>query len=211
MKKERKRYAAILSAVEENAATNHWYPYTKTVLERRGFSVTPLVMPEPNYPEMEERIAAVHRFLAESKDGDTYLIGHSVGGISILKALESLPKELKKVSGAVFVAALIDHLGFKHSDLGHTEHPERGEELVFGSFFPNGAKPDFRKISKNLRQADVIVSDNDPYIPLSHGETIARELKAAHTTLHGMDHMSTGVTALPAVIDAIERQVRKNG
>jgi len=96
MKDERKKYAAILSAVEENAATSHWYPDTRKQLEKRGFEVYALVMPEPNYPDREERIAAVHDFLRRSKEGDTYLIGHSVGGASILRALESLHEAFQK-------------------------------------------------------------------------------------------------------------------
>jgi|GEM_PF-5523511 len=93
--------AVIVHGYKGKPETN-WKPWLKAELEANGYAVT-----VPAMPEAEQPIArAWHDKLTETvgqPDADVYLIGHSLGCITILRYLESLP-ENQKVGGVVLVA-----------------------------------------------------------------------------------------------------------
>ncbi len=88
-----------------------WYPWVKKELEKNGFQVNVPAMPETEMPRMEKWVPELRK-LVGSPDKDVYLVGHSVGCITILRYLESL-KENEKIGGAVLVAGFTDDLDFK--------------------------------------------------------------------------------------------------
>src|SRR3989338_10483294 len=131
------------------------FPWLKKELQNRGFSVFNPSMPEPLRPQIKTWV----EFLKEqvgTPDEDTFLFGHSIGAQTILRYLESLPKDAK-IGGAVFLAGWV-HLT--------KETHETKEDVEI-------AKPwletplDWMKIKSRANKFIGIFSDNDHLVPIS--------------------------------------------
>lgn len=168
-----------------------WYPKVKADLEQKGFEVVAPAFPETEAPNLEKWLPVLREAVGEV-DEEVFLVGHSVGCITILRYLESLP-EGQKVGGAVLVAGFTDNLGF--------------EELK--NFFITDI--DFEKIKDSAVGFVAIHSDNDPYVPLKHGDILKDKLGAELIVKHNFKHFSGPVdneescTDLPDVVEAVER------
>ena len=88
-----------------------WYPYVKKELEAKGFEVQVPAFPETDAPKLDAWLHVLKEKVG-IPDGNTYLIGHSVGCITIFRYLESLAPG-QKIGGVVLVAGFTDDLGFK--------------------------------------------------------------------------------------------------
>ncbi len=86
-----------------------WYPNTKEELEKRGYEVVVPEMPETNMPKFNKWLQKLKEVIGEPNES-LYLVGHSLGCITILKYLESL-KENQKIGGAILVAGFTNDLG----------------------------------------------------------------------------------------------------
>lgn len=170
-----------------------WYPYVKKELEARGFDVQ-----VPGFPQGAPKLDTwlpILKEVADTPDEDTYLIGHSVGCITILRYLESL-QENQKIGGAVFVAGFTDNLGM--------------DELA--NFFTT--KIPFRELRKRANRFVVIHSDDDPYVPLKHGDIFKERLGAELIIKHNFKHFSGPVdkedscVKLPNVVGSILKMTK---
>ena len=88
-----------------------WYPDTKKELESKGYQVIVPDMPETDFPKLNGWLSKLREVVEETNE-NVYLIGHSLGCITILRYLESL-KENEKVGGAILVAGFTDNLEYK--------------------------------------------------------------------------------------------------
>ena len=162
-----------------------WKGWLKRELEARGFSVFSPQMPHAENPESEEWLKAL-RSLAGKPDESTYFVGHSLGVTCILRYLESLP-ENAVVGGAVLVA-------------GPTENPGIPQ---IESFFKTPF--DWKKIRRRCKKFVSINSDNDRYIEVRQGKTLAENLGAKLVVLHSRGHFSSseGTMELPEALEAL--------
>ncbi|HLD83996.1 MAG TPA: alpha/beta hydrolase [archaeon] len=161
-----------------------WFPWLKLRLEELGFDISVPAMPKAM--KVREWVAAISKAAAKPDD-DTYFIGHSLGCISILRYLETLPAG-SKAGGCVFVA------GFSNN----TNVPEISE---FYSL-PLGIK----KARLHAGNVTVILSDNDDVVPLAAGKAFAIKLGAKVVIVEkGMGHFagSDGITELPSALEAV--------
>jgi len=144
-------------------------------------------------PEAEQPIArAWHDKLTETvgqPDADVYLIGHSLGCITILRYLESLP-ENQKVGGVVLVAGFGER--FAQYQAGNHD-----------TFFDH--ELDWHRIREHCDHFVAISSDDDPHIDLSQVELFKQELGAEAIITHGKGHFGSadGVYEVPMVRDAL--------
>jgi len=164
-----------------------WYQDTKRELEQFGFVVYVPQMPDPNLPKQDRWVSALRETIG-IPDQDTYLIGHSIGAVTILRYLESLSED-EKIGGAVLVAGFTDDMGYK----------------VFSNFFEEPLR--FEKIRNKARNFTVIVSDDDPYIDMKYGYELSRELNGELIVKKGMKHMSQGCNYLPDVAFAVRKNI----
>ena len=170
-----------------------WYPQTKKELEELGFEVKVPVMPETHTPKLRLWLPKLKKVIGEP-DENLYLIGHSAGVITILKYLESLPAG-RNIGGVVFIAGFTDDLGYK--------------ELI--NFFKSLLN--FKKIKSRSKNFVAIQSDNDPFVPLKHGNIFKKKLGAKLIIKHGMDHFSgpvddsKSITSLTEVSNEIKRMI----
>ncbi len=170
-----------------------WYQSTKQELEAAGFEVQVPAMPDTEHPKMLTWVTKLQEVIGEP-DGETYLIGHSVGCITVLRYLESLADE-QRVAGVVLVAGFSEKLG------------EGYEEI--DNFFATPV--DFDQVRSRTNKFVAIVSDNDPYVPMRHGEIFRDQLGAELIIKHEMGHFSGHVDdeascdQLPEVAEAIKK------
>lgn len=166
-----------------------WYPYTKKELEAKGFEVRVPSFPDTDAPRLDKWLPVLEKEIG-SPNEDTYLVGHSVGCITILRYLESLPPG-QKVGGVVLVAGFTDDLGFT--------------ELK--NFFTTPIL--FEKIKVKVNKFFAIHSDDDPYVPLKHSDAFKNELGAEVIIKHNFKHFSGPVDKedscreLPEVVTSV--------
>ena len=147
-----------------------WYPATKKQLEQTGFTVTVPAFPDSAKPDLANWLDKLKSVIVKP-DENLFLIGHSVGCITILRYLESLDPGVK-IGGTVLVAGFTDDLGYK--------------ELK--NFFETPI--DFEKIKNHCQKFVAIHSDNDQYVDLKHAEIFKTKLKAQVVIKNNAGHFS---------------------
>ncbi len=169
-----------------------WYPSVKKQLEGMGFEVKVPAFPETELPKQKKWVPYLAEQISEP-DENLALIGHSVGCITILRYLESLPQN-QRVGGVILVAGFTDDIGY--------------EELK--NFFETPI--DFEKIKTKSKNGFIAIhSDNDPYVDLKFGDIFKEKLRAEIIIKHDMGHFSGAIedkkscTELPDIIKSIEK------
>lgn len=165
-----------------------WRPWLRDELKKAGFEVIVPSMPDADDPTMEKWVPYLIKVVGEPTEND-FFVSHSLGCITTLRFIESLTDE--KVGGAVLVA------GFGH-DL---DYPGYKGEL--SSFFQSPL--DWEKIKSHCNKFAAIVSDNDPFVPLEHGELFKEKLGAKLIIEHNKRHFSgdDGISTLPSAKNAV--------
>jgi hypothetical protein len=164
-------------------ATPHvnWFPWLKFELEEKGIEAYVPQLPDTDTPKMDAWIGALSRLIGKP-DSDTYLIGHSLGCIAILRYLESLGGR-DRVGGAVLVAGFTDDLGESAlSDFYRTQIGWGRIRLCCSNFV-------------------ALTSDDDPWVPLRYGDILREKLGAKLVVEHGMGHFN--MSDLPMALDAV--------
>ena len=171
-----------------------WYPQTKKELEKKAFKVQVPEMPETANPKLSGWLPKLKEII-KNPDENLFLVGHSLGCITIMRYLESLSGK-EKVGGVVFVAGFTDDLGFK--------------ELT--NFF---TKPiNFEKVKRGAKSFCAINSDNDPYVSLEYGKEFEKKFGAKLIVKHKMGHFSGPIddekscTSLPEVTASVLKMAR---
>lgn len=171
-----------------------WYTTTKKRLEDIGFEVNVPEMPDTHFPKLSSWLPKLKETIGRP-DMDLYLVGHSLGCITILRYLEQL-KDNEKIGGVVFVAGFTD-------DLRNVDPVE--DELK--NFFETPIL--WNKIKPKANKFVVIHSDNDPYVSIKYGDIFKDKLGAELVIKHNMGHFSgplddpTSITSLPDVSEQI--------
>jgi uncharacterized protein len=175
-----------------------WYPYVKKELEKRGFEVQVPVMPDTENPKLHQWLPMLKE-IAGKPDESLFLIGHSLGCVTIMRYLENLA-ENEKVGGVVFVA------GFSNIDNPKLEFEE------IKNFFET--QIDLEKIkNKSKNGFFAIHSDDDPYVDVKYADIFREKLGAEVIIKHGMKHFSGAIEGeesckeLPEVVQGVMKMV----
>lgn len=143
----------------EGYPEENWFPWLKAELEAKGYKVIVPQFPSP--PEVPAKISewfeVLDRYSGDIGE-DTVFVGHSLGGLFILKIFEKLDHKIK---AAVFVGAPI------------------GEKPLFNyerdaSF--SGFEFDWQNIKRKADTFIVYQSDNDPLVGINNGKKLAENL-----------------------------------
>ncbi|MEK9174582.1 MAG: alpha/beta hydrolase [Patescibacteria group bacterium] len=171
---------------------DNWFPWLKKELEVKGFEVEVPAMPEADQPTLHKWLTQLQQSVGRC-DENTFLVGHSLGTITILKFLEALP-EGQKSGGAVLVGGFSESLDF--SPLSSFTEKPLNYEKVKKSVTPakNGA-------SKII----AIHSTDDTSVPYRYAEIIRDKLGAKLITLQGLGHLNwrSNCLELPQALGAI--------
>ena len=187
-----KKRVFIIHAIESHPEEG-WYPWLKQELQTQGFHVDTPAMPETNTPEMERWIAHLELKVIEPNT-DTYFVGHSIGGQTILRYLQTLRGE-QKVGGVVLVASWVTLTPAAASA------PE--EQAIFEPWLETPIS--WEKVKSRADRFTAIFSDDDPFVPLADVKVFREKLGAEVIIEHGKGHFSgsDGISELPSALSAI--------
>lgn len=146
------------------SAADHWFPLAKEMFEKKGFKVFVPEMPGGYFPKENAWVKVIENF---GPDENWILIGHSLGGVAILRYLE---KAEKPVGQAILVAVPYEPMSFKPIE----------------NFFE--AEFDWAEIRKNCPKFDIVNESNDSVIPVEYGQKFADKLKGKLHILPGYSH-----------------------
>ena len=170
----------------------HWFPWLKKGLEELGHKVI-----VPKFPSAEDHSLMnwmnVLNNYNEIFNKQLILVGHSIGVAFILRKLEEINDPIK---ASFLVAGFVGVLGNKYDGVNKT-------------FFENDFNWD--KIRSNCERFYVYHSDNDPYVPLEKGESLARKLNAKLKIVESAGHFSktAGYTKFDLLLKDIKKEVEE--
>lgn len=166
----------------------NWFPWLSQKLANANVSVTIPQFPTPEGQSLETwmKIFDTYKHFVTEK---TILIGHSLGGLFLLRVLEQLDV---KVAGAFFVAATVG--------LKPIKFYEADEKFSPGFDF------NWDKIKSASNYFSVYHSDNDPYVSLGNGEYLAKQLTTHLHFIPGKGHFnaSAGCLQFPQLLKEIK-------
>lgn len=142
----------------------YWIPQAKQRFEEKGYEVHAPQMPGGYFPKKEEWLKIIEGFRPNE---NWILIGHSLGGVTILKYLEITSI---KIARAILIATPFEPMKF----------------TPIANFFEGGF--DWEKIKKNCSNFIVLNESDDSVVPLSHGEKLAKALRVKLNIVPGYSH-----------------------
>jgi uncharacterized protein len=180
------KHVVIVHGWKGRPETN-WKPWLKKELDSKGYEVDVPGMPETEHPIANDWVKKLTATVGKPTE-DTYLVGHSLGCITILRYLETL-KDDEQIGGVILVA------GF-----GQRFPAYQGQH---DSFFDH--ELDWQRIREHCRNFVAVNSDDDPHIGLEQMELFHDRLDAKGVVLHGMGHFGSAdnVFELPVVRDEL--------
>jgi len=171
-----------------------WFGWLKKEFKNKGIKVIGLNMPDTDYPTIEKWVGFLEKNVEDINE-ETYFIGHSVGCQAIMRFLEKLP-ENTKVAGGIFVAPWME--------LDKNTIEEEGEEVK------KIAKPwmetpiNWDKVKSHTSRFICILSDNDPYVPLSNEEFFKEKLNAETIIKNNEEHFNA-TKEIKEIVEFIEK------
>jgi predicted alpha/beta hydrolase family esterase len=150
-----------------------WLKWLAEKLKEKGYKVFSLKMPNPGYPKIKEWVYFLKKQVGKV-DNETYFIGHSIGCQTILRFIETLPKD-EKVGGIYLVA------GWLHLNLETDEEKE-----VAGPWTKTPL--DLDNVKNKIKRIFALFSDNDPYVPISDSKIFKEKLGAKIIIEKGKGH-----------------------
>ena len=162
-----------------------WFPWLKKELQKQGYEVIALKMPNPIYPKIEEWIPFIQKQI-KRPGKNTVFIGHSIGCQTILRYLETLPVKVQ-VGPVILVAPFFELDGV--------------EKEIARPWLE--APMDIKKIKKHLTKIVAIFSDDDPLVPLKNKEHFSKHFKSKIIVLKGRNHFVTKLK-FPELLQEIE-------
>lgn len=170
----------------------NWIPWLKRELEKLNCEIVVPRFPTPKGQELNKWLAILNKAIPKW-NGDIIFVGHSLGPTLILKKIEELEKPIK---AAFLVSGFLGKLGLKDFD------------AINASFFEKGLN--WKKIRQHCQNFFVYNSDNDPYVPLSHGEKLAKNLGVKLNIVRNAGHINTaaGYTKFPRLLENIKRFIK---
>ena len=167
----------------------NWLPYLKEELENLSVEIHVPQMPNPDFPVCSEWVNIL-KSLIINPDLGTFLVGHSLGIIAILRYLESLP-EGNAVGGVVSVAGFSETLGIK-------EHE---------SFF--SIPINYDKVKRSCRKFVAFQSDNDYYVSMKNGEILRDRLGSELIIIKNAGHFCTrdGYEKMPLLLEKLKKML----
>jgi uncharacterized protein len=165
-----------------------WRPWLMAELEKQDIYACALSMPKPQDPIPSEWIAEIARHI----DHEVYLVGHSLGATAILRYLETAPERLD-LPGIILVSPPCK------------ETQNRKIDAFLNRPF------DFKIIKSKIKKCIVIHGDNDPYVPMDHAETCARELDGELIVIPNGGHLNGGAGCfeLPLLRDKLLKMMEE--
>jgi len=165
-----------------------WRPWLMSELQKLDIYALALSMPNSDNPILNEWLEEIERYVERYKDDEVFLVGHSLGGLAILRYMEKY--SCKNIKGVILVSTPCNFY-------------EKDETKNIFTFFKDTINWNILK-NKNLKIA-VIQGDDDSVVPMADGEEIARELNGNLVIIPNGKHLngSAGFLKLPQCLEKL--------
>lgn len=166
---------------------DHWFQWLKDELEVRGIVVKVLSLPDSASPNP----TSWHNAMSENidkLDGNTFIVTHSLGTVSLLSYLEDRISDDSKIGGLVIVSGFVSPL------------PKLPQ---LDSFVSN--QINFNKIIQVTHKRAVFGSPQDPIVPYALTEQLAKELDSEIFPIENAGHFlaSDGFETFPKLLKVL--------
>ena len=169
----------------EGSPNGGWRPWLMGELQKQNIYACALAMPQPDTPLLAEWLDELKRHIDRNQNDELYLVGHSLGGAVLLRYFEHYTNE--HVRGVVLVSSPCAGTQNHHLD-----------DFLHQEF-------DFATIKAHGKKFAVIHGDDDPVVPFTDAERIAKELDAKLIAIPKGKHLngSAGFTTLPECLEVL--------
>ena len=171
-----------------------WYPWFAKEIKELGASFVAPVLPDADDPYINKWIAELDK---TNPDQDTILVGHSRGGVAILRWLERLPID-RKVQKVILIAT-------NSGDSAKRNNTENNK----GFFTEEGYN--FEKIKLHCDDFVVFHSRDDQWVPFKAGEENSRGLNAKFLKFNNYGHFGKIVDKIPELLNEIREKKEVKG
>lgn len=167
----------------------NWIPWLKKELEQQGYTVFVPTFPTPQGQTLENWTKLFSPY-EQGIDETSIVIGHSLGVAFLLDVLERTDNKIK---AAYFIAGCAELLGNQTFD-------DINKTFVDRTF-------DWDKIRAHCEHFIVFHGDDDPYVPLTKAETLAKHLNVEPIIIEHAGHFNekAGYTTFLALLEAIKK------
>ncbi|MFE0649674.1 RBBP9/YdeN family alpha/beta hydrolase [Streptomyces sp. NPDC059534] len=94
-------------------SADHWYPYLQDELTTTGHRVRVPRLPDAHAPQADAWLKALAAETADAPAPDTVLVGHSLGGVNVLRLLAQHDVDAEgPYAGVVLVASMAGEVGY---------------------------------------------------------------------------------------------------
>ncbi len=178
----------ILMHGKNTNPTKKWYPWLKSEMQKNNIEFHAPFLPKAEDPEINEWLAELDKI---KPNENSILIGHSRGGVAILRWLEIQPEDFR-VKKVVLVG----------TNSGYSEKMNKTENNK-GFYSKEGF--DFSKIKSHCDNFVVLHSEDDEWVPFSAGEENAKGLDAKFLKFKDRGHFGSKLTKqeIPELLDEI--------
>ena len=172
----------------DGSPQENWFPWLKQKLEDKGNNVIVPQFPNQQNDSLEARLKKLNKF-RKYINKNTILIGHSRGGLFLLRILEKLNQP---VFAAFFVSGSVGIKPYAFYESGFK--------------FAHGYDFDWEKIKSISQHFFVYHSNNDPYTSIDNGKMIANKLGVKLTFIPDAGHFNSrsGYTKFDKILSDIQ-------
>jgi hypothetical protein len=172
----------------EGSPDGNWFPWLKAELEKLGCQVFVPKFPTPEGQNLDNWLKLFEKY-KKYLDGNTILVGHSLGPAFLLSVLEKLNRPVK---AAFFVS------GF----LRLPNNLEVNKTFTDRQF-------NWDKIRHNCKKFYVLHADNDPHIPLEKSKELAQNLGTDIVLIKGGGHLNkeSGYIKFDLLLEKIKNEL----
>lgn len=179
----------VLIHGKDTSPDEKWYPWFIRSVTELGISIVAPSLPKPKDPYLDEWVSELEKI---EPNEDTILVGHSRGGVAILRWLEKL-EEGKKVKKVIL-------LGTNSGFLKDKAIPSENSN----GFYSEGGY-DFGNLRRKASEFIVLHSRDDKWVPFEQGEENAKGLGAKFLTFDDRGHFGKGIDEIPELLDEIKQ------
>lgn len=177
----------VLIHGKDATPADKWYPWFVNACREQGINAVAPALPNAADPVMDEWLTELDK---TTPDTGTVLIGHSRGGVAVLRWLEQQPADVR-VKKVILVATNSGDITDRHipTESNHGFYTEAGY--------------DFGKIKTHCDNFVVMHSTDDPTVPFSNGEKIAAGLDATFLRFDDKAHFGRILSVFPELLDEV--------
>ncbi|UOO81047.1 alpha/beta hydrolase [Uruburuella testudinis] len=170
----------------EGSPNGNWFDWLSAKVREHGAEASALHMPDPGHPSAPAWQHKLDQHIG-APAGNTFLVGHSLGCITLLHFLSRHRPE--KIGGLVLAAGFAATL----------------PPLPVLDDYIRASAPDFEALINIDMPVHCLISDNDTHVPPPLSEQMAAKLGSPVSWIANGGHLmaSDGFTALPPVWEAL--------